>query len=176
MMPLYRVSRAADHALCSNQRSLPEAVPDRLAQKAGSHPGSMDGSRHDAHVALDYTFNVHHKDTNGDGGAPYPIRNDSTGSFPEDFPGDSPYGSVGGSLVRAICSLRPSSKPLAERVPTHIPSQKMCLTLCPALGHGRICLRAHFRLVLLLAASMWRCTRHGLQHQLRTAVLHLHPP
>ena len=62
----------------------------------------MDSSRHDAHIPVDYTYNIHHKDTNGDE-APFPNhRNDSTGSFPEDFPGDSPYGSVGGSLVRRL--------------------------------------------------------------------------
>ena len=46
----------------------------------------MDGSRHGGDLPLDYTFNVHHKAANGDDG-PYPVRNDSTGSFPEDFPG-----------------------------------------------------------------------------------------
>ena len=76
--------------------------------KGGSHEGSMDGSRHGGHPhlqpppSLDYTFNVHSKGANGDG-APYPvIRNDSNGSFLDEYPGDSPYGSVGGSLVR-VC-------------------------------------------------------------------------
>ena len=69
----------------------------------------MDGSRHGgAQPPLDYTFNVHHKGANGDDG-PYPIRHDSTGSFPEDFPGDSPYGSVGGSLVSTCAQTEPTS-------------------------------------------------------------------
>ncbi len=94
--------------------------------KGGSHQGSMDGSRHGAVVdpALDYTFNMHggKGGDGGDGDAPYPARNDSTGSFLDDYPGDSPYGSVGGSLVRArslVCApakaeaSKPGCSPLA---------------------------------------------------------------
>ncbi len=64
----------------------------------------MDGSRHGGQqqLPLDYTFNMRSGKggDGGDGDAPYPARDDSTGSFPDDYPGDSPYGSVGGSLVR----------------------------------------------------------------------------
>ncbi len=102
-----------------------EAAVACRVQKAGSHPGSMDGSRHDAHIPLDYTFNVHTKDTNGDG-APYPIRNDSTGSFPEDFPGDSPYGSVGGSLVRTRSLPVVTAGPLALRAA----ATRVCIVTC----------------------------------------------
>ena len=77
--------------------------PQPAQVKGGSHQGSVDGSRHGGlQPELDYTFNMHGgkgDGANGDG-APYPARNNSAGSFLDDYPGDSPYGSVGGSLVR----------------------------------------------------------------------------
>ena len=88
----------------------------QVGKGGGSHQGSVDGSRHGGiDPALDYTFNMHSGKGGGDdgeNGAPgYPARNDSTGSFLDDYPGDSPYGSVGGSLVWTPIDIKDQSVP-----------------------------------------------------------------